>query len=524
MSKKVILLLIVSIFLISFVNAREINCLYDQPFNLWKFNEGTGLITQESCYGYNGTLIGGMNWTTGTYGSAVEFNGVDSYIDAGNIFNQNMPEFSFSLWTNVSNLIAYQTMFQSGNYYTPEFVELIQINEGIGNDYALFMSVSSIGIKLIDDDEIHNIIGTFNGSDNGNATLYIDGIIINSVLTAQPQIDATANSLLFGGNYANGFILDGTLDDIAFFNRTLSFDEVREFSVGCNLSDVPVIISLPSDSPYLDVSSSNAIIVHPVTAIPIYAVKIKINNSIYNLANMGGNIFQIDLNITSEGDYPFEIFSYSSCPSFSTYSSTFFVRTPAYITFDLYKGKANETGIWNWFFSNRYKNDFAYLTAEFSTHSNNPTINDVQKYVIPMSYKSNYKTKVFHAPYSDGEAVLKIWDTSRKYDIRLVDGEISFVDSYSVPNITKLYGVNSYLGQFKFNGTQQYDIYLSANDLHPYRLLFNWGLIVIIVFIIVVCMVLAFTTPLGMIPLVFGILISGAFILFRIMMWWWTGS
>jgi hypothetical protein len=514
MSKKVILLLIVSIFLISFVNAREINCSLDQPFNLWKFNEGNGTTTQESCYGYNATLYGGMNWINGTYGNAVEFNGIDSYIDAGNMFNQNMPEFSFSLWVNVSNLIAYQTMFQSGNYYTAEFVESIQINEG-DNDYVLFMSASSSPIMSIDDGRVYNVIGTFNGSDNGNVTLYIDGVPISSVLTYQSQIDATAISLLFGGNYANGFILDGSLDDIAFFNRTLFPDEVREFSIGCNLSNVLVTVTMPSDYPYFDVSSSYLINVHPETTSPIFSVKMNLNGSTYEFSNIGGNNFQIELNITQEGNYPFDIYTYSSCPSFASYSSTFLVRTPHYMTFDLYKGKANETGIWNWFFSNRYKNDFAYITAEYKSKNLDSF---TQTYVMPLNQQKN---AVFHAPYIDGEAILKLWENTT-YSLRLIDGDINFNGVYSIPNVSKSYGINAYLGDFKLESSKTYNLYVSNNTIRPYRTLLNWTLIVLIIFTGIVVVLCATILPTAsVIGGIFMLIILGVL---RIVLFFWTGN
>ena len=211
--------------IISLTSARPIDCNIDKPFALWKFNEGEGYSVNDSCYGANANMYGSnIHFENGKYGTAIKLNGVDDYVNAGDFFNQTMTQFSFSLWVNMTNKIAYQTLFQSGNYYTDEYLEALQINEG-DNSYAVFMASNSIGIKNIDDSNWHNIIGTFDGN-TGYSTLYIDGVFISNYSTGYSQISATLNNLYFGLNYDNGFPLEGSLDDIAFFNRTLAPSEV----------------------------------------------------------------------------------------------------------------------------------------------------------------------------------------------------------------------------------------------------------------------------------------------------------
>ena len=223
------------------INARELTCA-DIPTELWHFEEGSGTNAQDSCSYINATLYGDMIWDYGKYGNAVRFNGVNTYVDAGNIFpfNQNMPEFSFSLWVNftIPNNPAWQTLFRSG-YYNPytEFIEAIQINEGDGNNYVLFMASSSNQIKIVDDGSWHNIVGTFNGTSQ-SSKLYIDGNFIQETFLGISEITATTSPLYFGFNFDNGFLLNGTLDEIAFFNRTLTQEEVSEYYSDLAISSI----------------------------------------------------------------------------------------------------------------------------------------------------------------------------------------------------------------------------------------------------------------------------------------------
>jgi hypothetical protein len=231
---------------IGIVNARELTCA-DNPTELWHFSEGNGTNTEDSCFSINATLYGDMSWDNGIYGNAVRFNGINTYVDAGNIFpfNQNMPEFSFSLWVNFSNpnAVAWQTLFRSGYYNPPsEFVEAIQINEGDGNNYLLFMASSSNQIKIIDDGAWHYLVGTFNGTSQ-TSKIYIDGDFINEVNVGISEITATTSPLYFGFNFDNGFLLNGVLDEVAFFNRTLTQQEVLEYYSDLAISNITIIPS-----------------------------------------------------------------------------------------------------------------------------------------------------------------------------------------------------------------------------------------------------------------------------------------
>lgn len=506
------------------ISAREITC-GDLPFNLWKFDEGTDVITNESCYNYPAYFYGGMSWGEGVYGNATNFNGYDSYIYAGNVgaFSENLTEFSFSLWVNVSNRTAYQSLFQRGNYYTDEFVEAIQINEG-DNDYFLFMGASTLDVMAIDDGLWHNIIGTFNGS-SGEVKLYIDGNLTTNTTTIQTEIAPNADILYFGANYANGFVLNGTLDEIAFFNWTLSQAEVTDFftTFNCSAQNNSVMTLYVPNYPYVDLNISYEIAVSLLTnniSNPFTDVGIKLQNSsgsifIFNLTwDNIDQLYKTNLTFLEKGYYPFIIFPYIPCKT-ANITGTFRVFEPYYITLRLFelKDKANTTAV--------YKNDFSYAIAYFKDKQ---TDANMENFVVPLSFKMLFNQSTFHAPYLSGTATLKFYEP-RNYILRLIDGNIDFPNGeYSVPNITRSYGTNIYLGDYNFNGTNaSYDVYLRPREIHPYSWIANWLLVIGILFCVIGATFLFFKVPdKPSSALTLGLGGTIMLLILRLVIWIWT--
>lgn len=509
------------------ISAREITCA-DNPTQLWHFNEGTGTNAEDKCYGYNATFYGNMIWANGKYGNAVEFNGIDSYIDAGNIypFNQNMPEFSFSLWVNFSNynIPAYQTLFRSG-YYNPatEFIEAIQINEG-DNNYVIFMGSNSINIKIIDDGFWHNIIGTFNGTSQ-SSKLYIDGDFIMETFLGYSEITATTSPLGFGYNFDNGFVLNGTLDEIAFFNRTLTQEEIIDY-----YSTAPLLINVCSNQteqqlilptyPYADLNTNYPLqyfayaddILSYIGNVSIDITQPDENISTFNFIwNDGTNGYDLTLLFTEIGDYSFTI--YSTCPYTDNVTGIFLVRQPFNITFCAFEEKDLTP----------YINDFAYLVAEF-TSSKRYYDTNLEQFITPLGFATTYKTPVFHTFYRDGCGTLKLYE-DEEYAVRLFDGVATYQTTFSAPNISKTYGTNIYFGKYTLNSaSEDINILLSSKDIHQYRWLANWIFIIAVVFCIIVSVGLFFVIPqMPSLSIIFGVGFITMLILARIMLWFFLG-
>ena len=99
----------------------------------WKLDEGDGFVTADSSgYGADGELFGNAFWIEGYMGNALEFDGIDGYVDMGIGDGQFDLEFevTLSVWVNQWSLgngeddpwlgkgdNAYAIKHQRGNFY-----------------------------------------------------------------------------------------------------------------------------------------------------------------------------------------------------------------------------------------------------------------------------------------------------------------------------------------------------------------------------------------------------------------------
>jgi hypothetical protein len=202
--------------------------------------------------------------------------------------------------------------------------------------------------------------------------------------------------------------------------------------------------------------------------------------------------YDINLLFTTEGDYPYVIWSDYPYGVMNNITGTLKVRCPFDICLQgFYLNPKNET--------NPYKNIHAYATAEFedtvfvTNWHRSPYDKTLEQYLRPLDFKGLFKTKVFHAPYVNGEACIKLWEKNKTYAFRIVDGEMTFPDGvYSVLNATRMYGAFLFLGTIGAVGTDEtYQFYFSEQELHPYKVLFNWMFVIGLILILVVAGILA---------------------------------
>ena len=78
----------------------------------WAFNEGSGTTAaDQSVNSYDGTLYGGLTWTVGLYGGALQFNGSNTYVGTGQSLLSDLDEFTLAGWVSASNTSSYAGLF-----------------------------------------------------------------------------------------------------------------------------------------------------------------------------------------------------------------------------------------------------------------------------------------------------------------------------------------------------------------------------------------------------------------------------
>ncbi|MHC4500734.1 MAG: LamG-like jellyroll fold domain-containing protein, partial [Planctomycetota bacterium] len=111
------------------------------PVAHWQLDEGAGTIAADSSgNGLDGTLMGDPQWVAGIIGGALEFDGVDDYVDCGNpsILDFGTGDFAISAWIKTTDAGG-ETVFAKGG------------DQSGGIRYRLFVETTAVKI-LVDDD------------------------------------------------------------------------------------------------------------------------------------------------------------------------------------------------------------------------------------------------------------------------------------------------------------------------------------------------------------------------------------
>ncbi len=193
------------------------------------FDENSGdTVYDKSDYSNDGTIIDneGDQWTVGKYGSALNFDGVDDYVDLGsNAIVSNQAKFTVSLWfkTTSSN---WENMYGEGN-------------TGSGVDYSLVCTSASKlwgcvfggsvyscleSVQSVDDGEWHHVAYVKRASNDYE--LYLDGASVDTDTTdvSTPTIDnVRIGSINIGGT---DDFFNGAIDSVRIYNKVLTPNEI----------------------------------------------------------------------------------------------------------------------------------------------------------------------------------------------------------------------------------------------------------------------------------------------------------
>jgi len=197
---------------------------------------------------HNGTPYGDAVQTGGILGRAFDFDGVDSYINT--TFDPIISEgesFSFSLWSKTlaiavdRNVIFGAVAEVKGGAPSRSFFSF-DIESQHCDDWSFRLQFrdedNPTGVtdimcsnNVYDDLQWHNAVVIFD-SDKDNITLYVDGIVdvyMNMTNVSNGTKDFIGTPLLIGSRNILGvpsYFYDGEIDDVIYFNRTLTEEEV----------------------------------------------------------------------------------------------------------------------------------------------------------------------------------------------------------------------------------------------------------------------------------------------------------
>lgn len=210
------------------------------PVGEWKLEEGSGITVNSTGTGTNitGTLTNSPTWTTGKYGKAVNFDGVNDYITMGDPSNGSLdPQgnpFSLSAWVKTTD--------------TGGFILSKQYGANTNGDYGMYVNGNGTVTCGISQSSSQRNSRTSSASiNNGNwnhvfcnftaytvsPDIYINGVLSNGTfdgpMTVAPG-NSTQSFVIGNGEIArvgdSTYALRAQIDEVRYYNYARSAAQV----------------------------------------------------------------------------------------------------------------------------------------------------------------------------------------------------------------------------------------------------------------------------------------------------------
>jgi len=235
------------------LSTSEISYLYNKakPIAHWKFDEGSGTTTTFDSAGSNdGTLNGSMtesDWVQGKYGTALDFDGSDDYIQTTSADLKTLNDFTLGGWfkadaTDHAHHIVWQGVSGANGWGNGQEMHLTiggAIGAGNVDDVLSFMLGDSDG----GDSTVLYLTTPFTDTANWNhamvtvsdlsgtptAELFLNGVSVDTdtgTTAGTPRTNWDTN-LRIGRPGADSRYFDGFIDDVRIYNYARTPEQIR---------------------------------------------------------------------------------------------------------------------------------------------------------------------------------------------------------------------------------------------------------------------------------------------------------
>ena len=199
---------------------------------LWLFDEGSGDVAADSSdSALDAAVVGNPTWVSGVFGSGLELNGSDSYIEVPAHVNPT-DAITVSIWVKsmTDDWNQHGWMVEKRNAY------IIHPNQGTKNvswpicNGGCWNKPGGWRDGEVGPDDItewHLYTTTFDSA-TGEWNIYIDGVAESTMEIDTNPIDADDGELFIGRDTCcDGRIGDAVIDEVAIFNVALSASEIK---------------------------------------------------------------------------------------------------------------------------------------------------------------------------------------------------------------------------------------------------------------------------------------------------------
>ena len=196
----------------------------------WHFDEGSGSVLKDSSGNGNDGVIYGATWVDSKYGKALQFDGVDDYVDLSSIPSQTYP-LTIEMWTKPDTTTPVG-LFDSapGQRYV--------IRNYLAGYIDWWNADPQVTLNLVADEWAHLVFIFWY---DGNRHIYYckNGVLQTSATGSTNTALAWTTFRL--GNINSGTVgwYDGLIDEVRIYNRALSSEEIES-----HYEQGPTVLSL----------------------------------------------------------------------------------------------------------------------------------------------------------------------------------------------------------------------------------------------------------------------------------------
>jgi hypothetical protein len=225
------LLILLAVLWVGF-SASQANAKIDPAtiVGMWLFDENGGdVATDSSPAGNDGTIVGPKKWADGKFGKALEFNGINVYVEVQSNKSIVLEELTVMGWAKLkpSQGTRWQSIMMKGqnprNYLlvVDKDTQKLQlsITKGAPDQWA-----GPIAGPVVTDGKWHHLVGVI--GQKAGLVVYADGIEVGKQGYAKPSLDAKPDRLRIGDGSDGGHQADGLLDEVALFNVPLDAADI----------------------------------------------------------------------------------------------------------------------------------------------------------------------------------------------------------------------------------------------------------------------------------------------------------
>ncbi len=194
---------------------------------LLHLNEISGTLADDSGNSNSGTNFGGTYGAVGKFDNAISLDASAERIEVANSQSLNITkDITVSVWVKPAS-----NTHSSWNYFTAHQnslkYEFGVYNAGLNPRWKVYNSSGTsteVSAGTMTVGNWHNVVGVRAGT---SVLLYLDGVQIASNTNFQGDLRAAAGVIIVGGDTGSRYF-NGTLDEVAIWNRSLSTQEITE--------------------------------------------------------------------------------------------------------------------------------------------------------------------------------------------------------------------------------------------------------------------------------------------------------